>query len=169
VLLDRPSTILVAEISRPRATIIDGLRPTDDAKKAGRERTKPLRVSQRVNWYHPTMWAFITEVANLPRHRFTLSPTDILRDLRARWKLFNKLSTQVLGTFFTGEYGSRKFTPHALSRAATNNVYKPAPSTRRGILVSQLPSLVLCITDPKCRWILIGTLSNYRYRDQVHA
>lgn len=75
------------------------------------------------------------EVANLPRHRLTLSPTDILRDLRARCEMFNKLSVQVLGRFFMGDHGSRQFTPYALLRAAANNVYDPAPSTRRGILV----------------------------------
>ena|ERR1700733_12902287 len=136
VVPSRKTVVSVPEISRPRATIMDSLRPTEDEKTVGRERIKAFRVAQRTNWYQPTLWAVITEVANLPGHRHTLSPTAILRDLKARSLLFDGLSRQVLGNFFEGSPGNRSFKQYSLSRAAANNVYQASQSTRRGILVS---------------------------------
>jgi len=133
--------VLVPEISRPRATIMDSLRPTKDDKTVGRERIKAFRVAQRTNWYQPTLWAVITEVANL---RHTLSPTAILRDLKARSLLFDGLSRQVLGNFFEGSPGNRSFKQYSLSRAAVNNVYQASQSTHCGILVSL--DRVLCFS-----------------------
>jgi len=136
--------VSVPEISRPRATIMDSLCPTKDDKMVGHERIKAFCVAQCTNWYQPTLWAVITEVANLPGHRHTLSPTAILRDLKARSLLFNGLSRQVLGNFFEGSPGNRSFKQYSLSRAAVNNVYQASQSTCCGILVSL--DCVLCFS-----------------------
>ena len=115
---------------------MDSLRPTGDAKKVGRTHIKALRTAIHTNWYQPILWAVITEVTNLPSHRHSLSPAAILRDLKARSLLFDGLTRQVLGGFFEGSAGNRRFKQYSLSRAATNNVYQASPSTRLGILVS---------------------------------
>lgn len=129
----------LADITRPRAVVLDGLRPAAGATKVGRTRVKPLRRAMRVNWFSPPLWAIITEVATLPNHRKSMSPTAILRDLQHRSHVFKTLTTQVLGTFFHArEDGQRDFTARALKLATDNANFIKGPVLRRGILVSDI-------------------------------
>lgn len=133
----------VAQVSRPRAIILDNTRPTAEEKTRGRERIHPLHTARRVNWFIPQYWSMITEVANGPIHHHTRSPTEMLKALWRCSSEFEHLSTQVLSSFFEKDaHGKRQFSPWALIRAAENNIYAPSKATRRGILVCS--QLILC-------------------------
>lgn len=139
---ETPSDLTAAaEFSRPRAIVLEGLRPLDPNHTGGRHRVIVRNRSQRTNWFTPIYWTMICEVANSQTHAYEKSGSKIVKELKQCSILFRGLSTQVLNKYFTGDLGKRCFTNWALERAASTSEHKAIASTRRGVLVRASISL----------------------------
>lgn len=133
----------VAEASRARRHVKQTAREALNvagARRAGPSQSKTYVKSTRTNWYAPTLWAMIADVASSPAFRTHMSQTEIIRELQKHSRQFDHFPPQVLGRMIEeGPDGKRRFTAETMRKVAEHAKYAPAKSTRRGILVSAFP------------------------------
>lgn len=104
MLFDSSSSLDIAEQSRPRCTLKEDIRQSNDTPQGWR-RTTTYQTAKLTNWMNPFLWANIEKA--MKRAGYQMSPTDIVREAcKIDSAIFDRLAPQTVGTWIdrTGEH-----------------------------------------------------------------